>query len=219
MGFPPSKQPKLDVQLQYLTFVILDKLGLLFFCFGLLVFCAMWARAINILGGDNALVATLIAVVAAVTAVVICAVVIYFAVVVSVTYISFFYYTYVTDYADIIMACITFVLALLLFIQIAVVTSKLKDDEEKLRNIRIISGFCCLSLIRIFVSLFFSVGVFVMVFALAVRVAMVLVYNYILNISLGYAVYYGLATVFPEVRSKKKKKDPCFLKWFCERWR
>lgn len=44
-----------------------------------------------------------------------------------------------TDYADIILSAIILALALALFIQILFVTTKL-DDEEKLRNIRIIAG-------------------------------------------------------------------------------
>ncbi len=130
-----------DVQKQYLTYVILDKLGLLFFCFALLVFCAMWSRAINIMAGDSSTTAVVILITAACFVAAIFAIVVYFAVVVSVTYISLYYYEFVTDYADIILACVTLALALSLLIQILFVMTKLKDDEEKLRNIRIIAGW------------------------------------------------------------------------------
>jgi hypothetical protein len=115
-----------NVQKQYISFVILDKLGLLFFCFALLVFCAMWSRAINIMAGDNSSIAVVILITATCFVAAIFAIVVYFAVVVSVTYISMYYYAYVTDYADIVLACITCFLALCLFIQILFIMGKIE---------------------------------------------------------------------------------------------
>lgn len=92
------------------------------------------------MAGDNSAIAAVILITAACFVAAIFAIVVYFAVVVSVTYISMYYYEFVTDYADIILSCVTLALAVALLIQIIFVTSKLKEDEEKLRNIRIIAS-------------------------------------------------------------------------------
>jgi hypothetical protein len=150
----------------------------------------MWSRAINIMAGDNSAIAAVILITATCFVAAIFAIVVYFAVVVSVTYISMYYYEFVTDYADIILSCVTLALAVALLIQIIFVTSKLKEDEEKLRNIRIIASMGVFFSFVLLNFLFFlkKVGVAIMVLALIERVVMVFVDNYILDYSLGYGV-------------------------------
>ncbi len=170
-----------EVQVQYLTFVVLDKIGLIFFCLAILCFAAMWSKAISILLGENAVLSIVIPVAAIVFGAAIFGIVIYFAVVVSVTYVTMFYYSYVTDYADIILSIITLFLAACLLVQILFVGSRIRQNAEKLRNIVII-----------------AIGLIVMVLLLAERVVVVLIYNYMVVVSLGYGVYYGVATILPE---------------------
>lgn len=133
--------------------------------------------------GENSVVTGVIVVAAIVFAAAIFAIVIYFAVVVSVTYVTLFYSDTVTDLADIILSIITFFLAACLLAQILFVSSRVRasGDEEKSRNVLVI-----------------AVGLAVMVLLLAERVVVVLVYNFLPTTSLGYGVYYGIATILPE---------------------
>ncbi len=137
--------------------------------------------AIALMVSDNTLVPGVIAIVAVVFAVAIFGIIIYFAVVVSVTYLVMFYYDTVTDYADIILSVVTLFLSICLLVQIVFVRSKIKADEEKRRNVLLI-----------------TIGLSVMAVMLAERLAIVLVANFDLTVSMGYGVYYGLATVLPE---------------------
>jgi hypothetical protein len=189
-----------SLQILHLAFVVLDKLGLLFFCLALLVFVAMWSRAITLMSGrENA--GLVIAIIAIAFAVVIIAIVLYYTIVVSLTYINWFvgvllvllflieenrfYFDKVTDLADIILSCITCFLALCLLgliIFVATKVNEMDNAEEKMHTIRLI-----------------GLGAIFMCLALIERVVIVCVFNFYDLVSLGWGVYYGLATILPEV--------------------
>jgi hypothetical protein len=114
------------MQILHLNFVILDKLGLLFFCIALLVFVGMWSRAISLMVSESAAASLIIVVTALVFAAVIFAIVIYFAIVISLTYINWYYFDFVTDYADVVLSCITCFFALCLLCQIIYVAARVK---------------------------------------------------------------------------------------------
>jgi hypothetical protein len=76
------------LQILHISFVVLDKLGLLFFCIALLVFVGMWSRAITVMVLDNSAGSVVIVVTAVIFACIIFAIVLYFVIVVSLTYIN-----------------------------------------------------------------------------------------------------------------------------------
>jgi hypothetical protein len=165
-----------------LTFVILDKVSVVFFTLAILCFVYMWSMAITIMLGESAAVTLALQIAAIVFGLAIFGVVMYFAVVVSRDYITLYYFIYTIDYADIILGVITLFLALCLLALILVVSFKLRDaDEEKVLTLRVI-----------------MIAVIVMVLLLAERLTFVLLNNYLPDTTLGYAVTFGVGVILPE---------------------
>jgi hypothetical protein len=100
-----------------------------FFFFVLTLFKPRWAQAITIMLGENDVVSLVLKISAVVFALAIFGVVMYFAVVVSKTYISLFYFSITIDYADIILSVITLFLALCLLGLIIFVGIKLRGGS------------------------------------------------------------------------------------------
>jgi hypothetical protein len=171
-----------------LTFVILDKLSSLFFALTILMFVFMWAKGMAILSDASPLFVIIMAIITAVIAVAITAITIVYAIQISRDFTDAFYGTFVADKAELVLACFTWVLIVLLFVFILVVGCRInglrQDDaiEEKLRNLKLI-----------------AIAVFVMVLFLTMRLVMVALRNFNTSVALGYSALYGIATVLVEV--------------------
>jgi len=171
-----------------LTFVILDKLSSLFFALTILIFVFMWAKGMAILSDASPIFITVMAIVTAVIAVAITAITIVYAVQISRDFVSAFYGEFVADKAELVLACFSFVLIVLLFVFILVVgcrIGELRQDEqleEKMRNLKLI-----------------AVAVGVMVLFLTMRLILVALRNFYQDVALGYSTLYGVATMLPEI--------------------
>jgi hypothetical protein len=109
-----------------LVFIILDKLGSLFFALTIFVFVYMWARAVLLLM-DAAKSVTIILTVTVIA--ISCAIVvvsIYYAVYISRTFVTIFFAQYVVDNAEIVLAVFTVFLSMCLFVFIIIVGFWLK---------------------------------------------------------------------------------------------
>jgi len=179
-----------------ITFVMMDKFASLFFALTILIFVYMWARAIAVLVDAPPKTDLVLMIASGVVALVITVVTILYAVQISRTAVTAYYGVFVADKAELVLSAFTMALIMALFVLIIVVGIKiggLRDDlsermtskaDEKLRNLRLI-----------------LVAVGLMVVFLIVRFALVCLRNFTQTTSYGYLVFYGVATIVPEVLS------------------
>ncbi len=193
-----------------LTFIILDKLGSLFFALTIFVFVYMWAKAVAVLmeAPKWVIIALTVAVITISAAII--AVSIYYAVSISRTFVSAFFSIFTVDNAEIVLSVFTVFLATCLFVFILIVGRWLKNVnstqtatassyhsgrsmngggssiesklDEKLKNLRMI-----------------AVAVGVMILFLLMRMIIVIMRNYYADFFMGYSALYIAATVIPEV--------------------